>query len=108
MFRFAELPTENVLASVDVVCAGYSTTLTTAAHIGVTAVSLVTPEVSRSPTEESGLSQVPQIALRVAHSVDTPVDLASLRPSSKEERARLMPFDSAIGAAAINDLIEGS
>jgi len=105
--RFDKLPTDNVLASSDVVCAGYSTTLTTAAYVGVTAVSLVTPEVKRLLMKESGLSQVPQVALRVAHAVDTPVDLAQFQPCSIEVRARLMPFDSAIGAAAVNALVNG-
>ena len=100
-------PTKRVVVASDRFVAGFSTLLTTGAKAGVVAVALVTPAVQRSLLEESGLSEVPQVALGVADLVVNAVDLVLLKPCSREVRARLMPFDPAVGAAAICDLVEG-
>jgi len=100
-------PTDNIVVASDLVLAGFSTLLTTAAKAGVPAAALVTPAVQKSLQEESGLLEVPQVILGVADLVANPVDLALLKPCSREVRARLMPFDPAVGAAAICDLVEG-
>ena len=105
---FDELPTDSVVVASDLVVAGFSTLLTTAAYAGVATAALITPEVQRVLKEESRLSEVPQVALGVASHIISPIDLSLLQPCPEQERARLMPFDPVIAAEAINALIEGS
>ncbi|MBI2098088.1 MAG: hypothetical protein HYT49_00285 [Candidatus Wildermuthbacteria bacterium] len=100
-------PTDNIVVASDLVLAGFSTLLTTAAKAGVPVAALVTPAVQKSLQEESGLLEVPQVVLGVADLVVTPVNLALLNPCSSEARDQLMPFDPAVGASAICDLVEG-
>ena len=99
--------TESVVVASNMVCAGYSTLLSTAAYAGVVAVSLATPKVMQALGEESPLDQIPQVGLEVAHQVTSHVDLAQLQPCPAEARARLIPFDPTVGAAAVCDLLEG-
>ena len=100
-------PPDNVVVASNLVCSGYSTLLTTTVQAGVVAVSLVTPQVQQNLEAESAAREMPHVALGVAHRVDTPLDLAQLQPCSEGARARLKPFDPAVGAAAIEALLEG-
>lgn len=99
--------TENVVVASSLVCAGFSSLLTTAAKAGVAAAALVTPKVLQALQGESGLSQVPQVELGAAYLVTSPADLALLQPCSEQVRAGLKPFDPVAGAAAICAFVGG-
>ena len=96
---------DSIVVCSDVVCSGYSTLLTKAAHAGVAAISLATPQVEQMLYEESAAYEIPQVALGLARRVDAPTDLAQIQPCPEEARAKLKPFDPVIGARAICELL---
>jgi hypothetical protein len=94
--------TEEVVAASDLTLSGYSTLLTTAAVSGRTPVSLSTEKSRQSLRAESGLDQVPIVALGCAHSLSEPADLSLFLPNAPAiVSALLKPYDAALAADTV-------
>lgn len=84
---------------------GYSQLLTTAALIGLPAISLQTPATMAGLKLESGIVEVPEVALGVADSISEAFDLREFGPVAPSLVAeKLRPYDPEIILRALESL----
>jgi hypothetical protein len=95
----------ELVASVDVTIADYSTLLTFAVCCGKTAVFLETPSVIRSMVESTGLAKFPLVELGCAHCVRQSVDLSSCGPPQQDKLQDLRPYDPELAYRHLSSLL---
>jgi len=99
------LSTEDVVVLGNVLFAGFSTTLTTAAVAGKRAISLWPPETRASLRKQTGLDQVPLVALGCARQITKPKDLLLTLSAPLPNTSKLKPYDPKIAYRAIKDFV---
>ena len=99
------ISSRDAVVGADLVVAGVSTLMTTAAALGKPVVSLTTPEVLEVLRSEGGLDEVPQVSLGLAKEVVVPENLLSESILDPDVRKMPVSYDPVQAALAVQDFL---
>ncbi len=107
--RYVEAKSADPVAvsdSADVLVSGFSTLMTTAAYCGKRVICLKTSEtVASLKAHGEHYTEIPQVALGLAHAVTEPTDLSQFGKPSTEAIKKLIPYDGKAAWQHIQELL---